>query len=483
MPERKHGHTSWWLIILLLVMWGLLLLYGNSPFFGHHDANGVWLGSAARNLRLYDLREISLVPLPTRGPIPLDPVSYYVNHPPLVVWLSAIAQNIWGDSALSLRLVSIFATMVSLAAFYVFCRRLYGMRMGRLCVMLYGLTPFTIYFGRMPNHESLALAFLMLFLAAFVKWTRTSDRSQWIFMAAMAFLGIWVAWADFFFVMFVSFTGMWAVRPHQRRALVLLGGVGVLAVVTIMGFYTLSYPATLSELLEAFIWRTSTRSEISQSFTWLEFGGQILLYLIAGATVAVVLLAAPGVILAWKDKRPVNRALLVALVGAGLSYNVLFRSAAYVHSYYFVYLLPFVIIAAAHCVDALMRVRQWQVRPALAGLFLASAIGAVALTSRWYNPDYRPFGLQLAEWVEERTQPQDLIFTNIPGINPPIEYYAYRKFVWGINLSDAMAAIPEGVTSAVYIDCPSWAAADLSAQSTIIGQLLDACTIQELEGI
>lgn len=480
MPEHKPEPTYWPLIILLLVLWGFLQLYGNAPFFGHHDANGVWLGSAARNLRLYDLREISLVPLPTRGPIPLDPVSYYVNHPPLVVWLSALAQSIWGDTALSLRLVSTFSTMVALAGFYVFCRRLYGARMGLLCAALYGFTPFTIYFGRMPNHEPLTLAFLMLFLATYVQWTRTKprrpDRNTWLCMAAMAFGGIWTAWAAFFFVMSVSFIGLWAVKPSQRPALVMLGGVGVLAVVTVMGFYTLSYPPTLSELVEAFLWRTSTTTEIKQALTWPNYAGQVLIYLIAGATLALVLMVIPGLPRAWRDARPLNRSLLIALLAAGLGYNVLFRSASYVHDYYFMFLLPFVVIVAVHGIVALIEGLSWQVRPALVGLFIASTLGGLALMRGWYNTDYHPFGLQFAEWVAVRSEPADLVITNVGGPNPSTEYYAFRKFRWNVPVENFMdVEVPDGAT-AVYMHC-LWADPEQTISDMTAEQMLEACTI------
>ncbi len=296
MTESRFNAQFRWMIVLLLLMWALLLLYVNSPFFGHHDANGIWLGAAARNFRIYPIQQFGLVPVLSRGLIPPDVPNLYVHHPPLLVWMNALAETLFGEHELSLRMVSIFSTMISIAAFFrffvsgaalyraLFCRRMYQARRGLLFTALYALTPTIIYFGRMPDHEPLALAFLMLFLAAYVNWMHAPSRKGWFLMALWAFLGIWTAWADFFFVVLVAFTGLWAVRRNQRLSLILLGAVGPLALVTIVGAYLLSYPDTIKALLDAFNWRTSTLSETSTTFTWLEFAGEILVHLMADMT-------------------------------------------------------------------------------------------------------------------------------------------------------------------------------------------------------
>jgi 4-amino-4-deoxy-L-arabinose transferase-like glycosyltransferase len=479
MPKSRFNVQYVWMIVLLLLMWKLLLLFGDSPYFGHHDANGVWLGAAARNLRLYDIGQIGLVPQLSRGPVPPDTTNYYVHHPPLLVWVTALAESAWGEHELSMRMVSIFSTMIGIAAFFVFCRRLYGARMGLLTTGLYALTPMIIYFGRMPNHEPLALAFLMLFLAEYVNWTRAPSRKSWLILAALAFLGIWTAWADFFFVMLVAFTGLWAVRRTQRAALVGLGGVSVLAIVTIVGLYMLEYPNTIKDLIDTFNWRTSVVSEISTTFTWPEFAGQILIHLLADATFAIVIMAVPGVIRLWRDARPLNRTLLIALLAAGLSYNILFRSASYVHDYYTIFLLPFLAIAAAHGVMSAFTDPRWKriVRPAVTGIFLTSTIAAIFFMSRWYNTNYQPLELQLAHWLAANTQPQDLILTNLPD-DPPIEYYAFRKIIGNVPPdSDKSAFIPAGVQAVVYLDCPWYGA--VPEQTLSDAQRLAACQIQK----
>jgi len=65
MFNRLKIQPNQWMILVLAVMWALLLLYVNMPWLGHHDPNGVWLGSAARNLLIYGPAKLALSPYST----------------------------------------------------------------------------------------------------------------------------------------------------------------------------------------------------------------------------------------------------------------------------------------------------------------------------------------------------------------------------------------------------------------------------------
>lgn len=472
MPVRATGPL---IVLLLLVLWALLLLFVNSPWLGHHDANGVWLGSAARNLRVYGPAQITLVPLLNRAPIPPDLPNYYVHHPPLVVWITALFETIFGVREMSARLVSIFSSMVSVAAFYVLCRRLYGYTHGLVCAALYALTPMIIYFGRMPNHEPLSLAFLMLFAAVFVGWVQQPISRRWWTMAALAFAAVWTAWASLFVLLALCVFGLWAAKPAQRRPLLALGAVGLLALVSIVAFYSLQYPDTLNRLISAFSWRTSTRSEVSESFTFIQFMGETLIHLIAGCTLAVVLLALLGFVPALRQGSRLSQAVLLAFGAAGLSYNLVFRSASYVHDYYKIYLLPFLAIAAACAIVYAFRsgLRRYA-EPALIALFLVSTVTAVLISRKWYAPSDDELVLLLADKVTASTSAADTVFTNL-AFNPPLEYYAFRKMVWEIQ-PDEVEALAAAAAPAAYLRC-TWLDNPAAQPPATTDEALAACQI------
>lgn len=478
MSNRLANRSDRWMILLLLIMWALLLLYINVSWFGHHDPNGVWVSAAARNLRLYGPSQIGLVPLLNRAPIPPDQANYYVHHPPLIVWVTAISETVFGTNAMSVRLVSIFSTFVSIAAFYVMCRRLYNPERGLLCAALYAFTPMIIYFGRMPNHEPMSLAFLMLFGALYIKWVNTPTSRRWWCMAALVFLAVWTAWASAFVVLAICTFGVVAVRPTQRTRLIGLAGIVLVAIFTVIGFYSLQYPYTIHDLLRTFNWRTSTVSEVSASFTFFEFAGNTLIYIITGGTLALTVLSIGGVIPVLRRMNRLNRSMILALLAAGLSYILIFRSASYVHDYYSIYLIPFMAITAACAIAssfAQPRLRRFA-EPALISLFLCSTIGAIFVLNGWYaRPD--TLILAMADYITNHTAQSDTVFTNI-SFNPTLEYYAFRKIVWDTP-PQAVSNPMTDPSPALYLYCP-WIDAPAGDPPLTDADAVAACRIDPL---
>ncbi len=455
------------LVLLLLLLWGLLTLHMNLPWYGHHDANGVWIGAAARNLRVYGVGEIGLVPLLNRSLIPPGTPNYYVHHPPLIVWLVALAESVFGPHEMSARLVSAFSTLISAAAFYVFCRRLYGASRALTCTLLYSFTPMIAYFGRMPNHEPLSLAFTLLFAAVFARWLREPARWRGGLLLSLAALSVWSAWAPLLIVLALCAVGWWYAAASQRWRLIALALGSGAAAVAVPLFYSLYRPDTLDRLANAFLWRTSNRGETAATFTWAEFFQEQLVHLLPHATLAVMILALVGIALTIHHERGFHRMIVLALLLAGISYNLIFRSAAYVHDYYKIYLMPALAILAANAIFYLLRranIRRFA-HPALVGLFITSVPFSVIYGSRLYgDAEVARFNLDLAQHIASHSAPEDTVLTNLPNHNPTVEYYAFRYVLWNVrpeNAPDRAANSP-----AVYLFCP-WAEPDSNLEPTV----------------
>lgn len=451
----RHYARSRYLVpvILLLIFWQLLLIHLNAPWFGHHDANGVWLSAVSRNYRTYGIGEIGLIPVLNRGAIPPETALRYVRHPPLVPWLVTLAHNVFGDHELSARMVSIIGTMIATAAFYVMCRRVYNQRTALLCLIFFAFTPMLFYFGRMPNHEPVSLAFLLIFLAAFVNWSRQPTRARWRLMIVMAVLAVWTAWATFFFIVLLGVFG-W-LKGFQRRRMVLLIVTAGLSVVSVAVFYQLVYPDSLRLLVEGFVWRTSTLSELSEDFTWGEFAYQTVIYMLPHVTFAVFLLGLVGIVPTLRQARGSHQALLLALAAAGLAYIIVFRSASYVHDYYKIYLMPFLAIAAANTVMLALKkpkIRRFA-QPAIISLFIVSTGFAIFYASRLYTASFADETLRFARNIADHTEPQEVVLSDLPQANPVIEYYARRYILWDVHPPDAAARAAASEYPAVYAYC------------------------------
>src|SRR5690606_263409 len=161
----------------------------------------------------------------------------YIHHPPLIVWSITTAHQIFGDYPLAARFISISSTLISIAAFFVFCRRLYNPQRALLCTALFTFTPMIVFFGRMPNHEPMSLAFLFISLAILLNWMQKPSRNRWWLMVLVIFLAIWTAWAPAFFYGMIVALCWNIVAPHLRFRLFMVGVVAVLSVISVMAFY------------------------------------------------------------------------------------------------------------------------------------------------------------------------------------------------------------------------------------------------------
>lgn len=78
------------LILLLLLVWGLLVIRLDAPWYGLQEAPRTWVPAGVRNYQTYGLEATGLMVI--RNTDPADPADfqYYSHHPPLIIWLPAL---------------------------------------------------------------------------------------------------------------------------------------------------------------------------------------------------------------------------------------------------------------------------------------------------------------------------------------------------------------------------------------------------------
>jgi 4-amino-4-deoxy-L-arabinose transferase-like glycosyltransferase len=403
---------------------------------------------------------------------------YYVNHPPLVVWVSALALTLFGSDELSLRFVSMASTLIAVAGFYALCARLFGRRRALLCVALFTLTPMILYFGRMPNHEPLALACLLPAAALLFDDRPTARpalrRAASVLLAALA---IWTAWAAVFFVGALAVT-RWLLR--DRRWALVWGAVALITPLAIIGFYITQYPDTLDALRYAWTTRTGNLAQDRFPFTWGDFVVTTLVHLASSATLALLLIGPLGWLLMLRHRRAEGRRRLLvtgALLAAGLAYIILFRQVSFLHDYYKIFLLPALAIGAHYVWVWGWNHRRWRVwlRPALIGLTVPSLMFAAYLMAGYINTNDDHASLRVAAYVAEVTRPEQTIYTNLP-FNPNIDYYAQRHMIQGVSQAEAAA---QAGANAVYLDC-AWVDAERTGVTFDPQQPGAGCTLLPL---
>ncbi|MDQ7026486.1 MAG: glycosyltransferase family 39 protein [Anaerolineae bacterium] len=459
------------IVVILLGIFALLAVRINVGWYGHHDENGRWISTAIRNYALYGADELGYLITTTPGPANPATLRYYVNHPPLIVWTAWLSSEIFGyyesgmpypdawPKEISVRLVSIFATMISLSAFYVLCRRLLNPHLALLALIFYGFTPMIAYFGRMPNHEPLALPFIYLFITVFINWIRRFTIRRSIILAVLAVSAMWIAWASAFFFATLGLVALIYGKKKHRIAIIGVGIITLLSTVAIPLFYDIQRPGAITDLLNAFVFRTSNRTlgRGSASFTIRQFIVQLFVHMVSAMTLAVVVFGTWGLTIAIRRKKSLTRAVIIALLGAPTGYMLVFRNAFYVHDYYKIFYMPIFIIGTVLAVHQLWLASRRGLGRFARPLVVAILVWSSVLGIIWFVilhqvakvPDFQEISAILPNYSQET----DIILTNLADVHPSIDYYTYRTLVYGIAPQDAILQAETDTRSIKYLYC------------------------------
>ena len=446
-------------VIVLLLLWALLTIRLNSPWVGHLDGNGTWISSVARNFELYGADELGYLQLYNPGPATPETYNFYINHPPLITWSVTLAGQLFGQEAdgapmeLSARLVSAYSTMISLAAFFVIGRRIFGLRVAHWALIFYAVTPMIAYYGRMPNHEPPALMLLFLFAAVMVNWLRQPTFARWLAMLACAILAMWLAWASAFMLAGLGLLVLWVGSGRHRWHFIALGVLTLLATVAIPLFYEIQQPGSIERLLDSFTYRTSNQSSSAgtDSFTLMEFISRLFLQSLPLMTAATIILGFAGSWLVYRRAGRLQIGIIGAFIVGTVGYMLVFRNAFHVHDYYKIFFLPGLALAAGFTFVTVATTprlkRRWM--PVVVGLVTVSWIGGVVFFGLMhYAASQRDYVYEITQAIKANSDVDDEVVSNWLIRDGMGNYYAYRNITWEVPPEDV-----QGRSGVVYVEC------------------------------
>jgi len=308
-----------------MVKLGLIALI-NKPFIGHHDWNGVFYSNIARNYLRLGLVKTGLGQVTDFGVV-TQPQGFYTHYPPLLTLIMAGWFKIFGVGDWQARMVALMITLGSLLVLVRLFNYLKFKPWAVLAGLAVGLTPMWRYFSLMPSQEALIVFFSLLSVLAFLK------QQKRLFYLSVVLNGL-SGWAGYWLY-------PWLFLLNKRRSWLIKAGL-ILAVIFLAHLahtYFLTGSIIGGGLLEALLLRLNVTPP--PEFTWWNY--LILERQRLTAFYTLTLLAVAAVSTVWKRER-----LVLALLGWGLSYPLIFSNVVFVHDYFNIFFIPYLAVAAAY---------------------------------------------------------------------------------------------------------------------------------------
>lgn len=353
---------------------------GEAWLYGHQGFSGALRSTIASNYKKYGFINTKFRPLKqASGLRPGERPPAHWHHPPLVNAAVAVSFSLLGESEAAARLVPAACTLLALLLTYLMLARSAGEGAALCAVFLALLAPMFAQYGKIVNYEPPTLLLGTAAVFAHLE-IRRGGGLGW-FAAELAALGAGTLsdWPIFLLAAVLGFHGLLCLGKRPAVRVAYFAGVGVFSAMCMLAVWTWlgSMQGKAGGLEELARWRgwagagTSLAGFIGQSGRRLYiFFTPLVLALSAGWLVSFIARLVrgrtgpqdhlPAIFLAW-----------------GLLYVAIFRQAASIHVFNFMYLLPFFAASAALCARAAwekLRPGSGVFKAGILSLFFAAAI-------------------------------------------------------------------------------------------------------------
>ncbi|MDR3466448.1 MAG: glycosyltransferase family 39 protein [Xanthobacteraceae bacterium] len=371
-----------------------------------NDGLTVWYAQYARNLLRYPLSEtfglmVNLVGDPAGSPMSGEPLTFYSDHPPGIVWLIATVNRLAvGDAIVAARVMSILAAIGAGGAMLAFIWR-HASVLPAACASLVLLTlPLYWEHSIVANFEPATLFFTVTAALSFVGYLKRPSVGRLALTAVLWISGMLCDWPAYLL------GGPMAVALAWRRRwglLLFFAALGIGTMAAVFGQLNLQ-PGGFSPLGFFRGTRSALQTEPFGGSLYRAFG-----YVVRGFATWCLLLALPFAAMVWRGgtSGPMRelRFLFLAFLFIGVTNDVIFYSWSGEHSFWSYYLTPAACFGAALTFQWLIETpfgsaaKTFQVL--IAALFLVGTVSSAVRTARLIRPHFaRP--PSVAEMLGER---------------------------------------------------------------------------------
>lgn len=250
-------------IILSVCLVGIYLItqlpYVTEPFWGHHEFNGVFYGTIARNYHSYGLLQTKGAQITTGYPDEPSNWNFHTHHPatyPLLLygWTLVFPLNEWSLRTLSM----VFSVGAFLYWLYQHQQSRAQIFAAGTAILMVLLTPLFRYYSSLPVFEPIMLPFFLIGLLAF---HRRNLRLAQVMIVILALID----WPGYWFGLWILILS--ATAKNKRWFLQTLLALGLTTAI-ITGLQTLAYGHPLTAFWDIGAKRLATTN---QPYTLVEW--------------------------------------------------------------------------------------------------------------------------------------------------------------------------------------------------------------------
>jgi len=450
----KTIKDSFCIILILILATVLLSINIDKTFIGHHDWNGAFWGSQARDyLKVLNLNNEGQ----TSNEVTFRQV-FYSHYSPVLPVLFSISAYIFGLNEISLRLVPMVFSLIMIFFIYKIGEKIYGKTTGVLAAALAIVTPMYIYFGKLPDHEPIAAS---LITASFYFYLLSLNGNKKAYFAFLFFLllSLLESWPTFFIVFPLVIFSIVIKKEKINKSLIPLL-IACLVLASHLFFVgTIKGVDSITQFIQQGFFRIGKDSlQVALPKFSLDH------FLITEARYAVIYYTRILIFLSliWivtfllKIKATTKKeiSLLILLIYPSL-FIFAFKQLAFIHDYKLYYYLPFIALTSARIIEKLTGflrdlVKQsksnkyylnfLQILVVVAILFFVATERIEYLTTLLKTSFNKP-GYELGMLINQKTLPENTILINSIQFKEFFEvfvtYYSDRRVQYqNITLDD-----------------------------------------------
>ncbi len=401
------------LLLLLLLAFGLRLVNLGGRTLWYDEAFAVLFAEKGPAAMLYG----TLTPVPG-GAADIHPLLYYVT---LGGWM-----GMFGQSPEMVRLLSVFAGLLTVAVLYRLAADLFGARTGLVAALIAALSPFHVQYSQEARMYALQALLLLLATWAYLRAWRGRGRGWWLAFGVLAALAMYTQQLAAFYLAALGLTPVLARRKDRLWPTLAAAGLAVLLylpwainlpgqVGKLQAYYWIPRPSIVRPLL-------TLRSFVTVALDYPSAWNLPAFFAAAALTVMLVVQA----VIRWRWMRSSERRALVWMLWLAFGALAFMWIASQVLTPVYLdraLLAQGVIFYAAL---AWLFARGGLPRPILAVLIvLWGVVGAAGLYYHltWRTFPNSPFD-EAAAWLVERAEVGDAIVHSNKLTALPMMYYA-----------------------------------------------------------